>query len=86
MLAFRNDFENDCTSIHPDQLEAINQDIESDRMVRALYDIKATDMGSQYVMFKAEVDVDGREIARSYLEKIDIQAILQVKYVFYWEK
>lgn len=50
-------------------------------MVRALYDIKATDMGSQYVMFKAEVDVDGQEIARSYLEKIDIQTVLQVKYL-----
>lgn len=64
-------------SIHPDQLESINKDLENDRMVRALYDIKATDMGSQYVMFKAEVDVDGREIARSYLEKIDIQTILE---------
>ena len=47
-------------------------------MVRALYDIKATDMGSQSVMFKAEIDIDGREIARSYLEKIDIQVLLEV--------
>jgi zinc transporter 9 len=47
-------------------------------MVRALYDIKATDMGSQSVMFKAEVDIDGREITRSYLERIDIQLILDV--------
>jgi hypothetical protein len=44
----------------------------------ALYDIKATDMGSQSVMFKAEVDIDGREITRSYLEKLDIQLILEV--------
>jgi len=64
-------------SIHPNQIEAINNDLESDRMVRALYDIKATDMGSQSVMFKAEIDIDGREIARSYLEKIDIQALLE---------
>ncbi|CAF4705333.1 unnamed protein product [Rotaria socialis] len=63
-------------SIHPNQIEAINSDLENDRMVRALYDIKATDMGSQSVMFKAEVDIDGREIARSYLEKNDIQVIL----------
>ena len=48
-------------------------------MVRALYDIKATDMGSQSVMFKAEIDIDGREISRSYLEKIDIQALFEVK-------
>jgi zinc transporter 9 len=66
-------------SIHPNQIEAINNDLENDRMVRALYDIKATDMGSQSVMFKAEVDIDGREIARSYLEKLDIQVILEVK-------
>lgn len=65
-------------SIHPNQIEAINNDLEKDRMVRALYDIKATDMGSQSVMFKAEVDIDGREIARSYLEKVDIQVILEV--------
>ncbi|UJR15401.1 hypothetical protein I4U23_002348 [Adineta vaga] len=64
-------------SIHPNQIEAINNDLENDRMVRALYDIKATDMGSQSVMFKAEVDIDGREITRSYLERIDIQLILE---------
>ncbi|CAF4826719.1 unnamed protein product [Rotaria sp. Silwood1] len=64
-------------SIHPNQIEAINSDLENDRMVRALYDIKATDMGSQSVMFKAEVDIDGREITRSYLEKVDIQVILE---------
>jgi hypothetical protein len=32
-------------------------------------------------MFKAEVDIDGREITRSYLEKLDIQLILEV-----WKK
>ncbi|CAF3027516.1 unnamed protein product [Rotaria sp. Silwood2] len=64
-------------SIHPNQIEAINNDLENDRMVRALYEIKATDMGSQSVMFKAEVDIDGREIARSYLERIDIDLILK---------
>ncbi|CAF3614174.1 unnamed protein product [Rotaria sp. Silwood1] len=64
-------------SIHPNQIEAINNDLENDRMVRALYDIKATDMGSQSVMFKAEVDIDGREIARSYLERIDIELLLK---------
>ncbi|CAF1161083.1 unnamed protein product [Adineta ricciae] len=64
-------------SIHPNQLEAINSDLEKDRMVRALYDIKATDMGSQSVMFKAEVDIDGRQITRSYLERIDIQVLFE---------
>lgn len=36
-------------------------------------------MGSQSVMFKAEVDIDGREITRSYLEKTDIERILKVR-------
>ncbi len=27
-------------------------------------------------MFKAEVDIDGREITRSYIEKIDIEKLL----------
>lgn len=54
------------------------------RFLRALYDIKATDMGSQSVMFKAEVDMDGREITRSYLERIDIQLILQVR-ILCWD-
>lgn len=35
-------------------------------------------MGSQSVMFKAEVDIDGREITRSYLERTDIELILKV--------
>lgn len=41
--------------------------------------MKATDMGGQTVMFKAEVDIDGREITRSYLEKIDIEKLLDVR-------
>jgi hypothetical protein len=36
-------------------------------------------MGGQTVMFKAEVDIDGREITRSYLEKIDIEKLLDVR-------
>jgi len=48
-------------------------------MVRSIHDIKATDMGGQTVMFKAEADIDGREITRSYLEKIDIEKLLEVK-------
>ena len=48
-------------------------------MVRAVHDVKATDLGGQTVMFKAEVDIDGREITRSYLEKIDIEKLLDVR-------
>ena len=46
---------------------------------RALHDVKATDMGSNAVRFKAEVDFDGREISRLYTEKQDLEAIYKVK-------
>lgn len=46
-------------------------------MIRSIHDVKATNMG-QTVMFKAEVDIDGREITRSYLEKVDIEKLLVV--------
>lgn len=47
-------------------------------MSRAIHDVKATDMGLSKVRFKAEVDFDGRVVTRSYLEKQDIDQILNV--------
>lgn len=44
--------------------------------------MKATDMGLSKVRFKAEVDFDGRVVTRSYLEKQDIDQILNVS-LFY---
>lgn len=40
--------------------------------------MKATDLGLSKVRFKAEVDFDGRVVTRSYLEKQDIDQILNV--------
>lgn len=48
------------------------------RVLRAIHDVKATDMGLGKVRFKAEVDFDGRVVTRSYLEKQDIDQILNV--------
>lgn len=45
---------------------------------RAIHDVKATDIGLSKVRFKAEVDFDGRVVTRSYLEKQDIDQILNV--------
>lgn len=45
-------------------------------MSRAIHDVKATDLGLSKVRFKAEVDFDGRVVTRSYLEKQDIDQIL----------
>ncbi|XP_069487846.1 proton-coupled zinc antiporter SLC30A9, mitochondrial [Ambystoma mexicanum] len=70
-------------SIQPEQLQRLTELLESDPAVRAIHDVKATDMGMNKVRFKAEVDFDGRVVTRSYLEKQDIDQmlndILQVK-------
>eukprot|EP00058_Branchiostoma_floridae_P012673 XP_002598161.1 hypothetical protein BRAFLDRAFT_82946 [Branchiostoma floridae] len=65
-------------SIPPDQLDRIMHSLEDDVMVRAIHDIKATEMGLNIVRFKAEVDFDGREVTRSYLDKVDLEALLQM--------
>ncbi|KAJ7326689.1 hypothetical protein JRQ81_016448, partial [Phrynocephalus forsythii] len=64
-------------SIQPDQLQRLTELLESDAAVRAIHDVKATDMGMNKVRFKAEVDFDGRVVTRSYLEKQDIEQLLQ---------
>ena len=45
---------------------------------RALHDIKATDMGGKYIRFKAEVDFDGREVTRHYLDSLDLDQLFVV--------
>lgn len=65
-------------SIPGQKINMISNDLESDIMVRSVHDVKATDLGGQMTMFKAEVDIDGREITRSYLENIDIEKLLIV--------
>ena len=34
-----------------------------------VYDVKGIDMGNGLVRYKAEIDFDGRELARSYLDR-----------------
>ena len=48
---------------------------------RTTHDVKATDIGGRSVRFKAEVDFDGREITRYYLEQQDLEKMLQVNSV-----
>lgn len=64
-------------SISHDDLDKINTELESDIMVRAIYDVKGIDMGNNLVRYKAEIDFDGRELTRSYLDKNDLAAMLQ---------
>ncbi|XP_043983186.1 zinc transporter 9 [Gambusia affinis] len=63
-------------SIQPEQVQKLTEFLENDPAVRAIHDVKATDMGLSKVRFKAEVDFDGRVVTRSYLEKQDIDQIL----------
>lgn len=63
-------------SIPMDMKHNISVDLENDRMIRSLHDVKATEMGGQ-VKFKAEIDFDGREITRAYLYKLDLEQLLK---------
>lgn len=64
-------------SIPRDTLNNINRIIEKDVLIRAIHDVKATDLGNGVVRYKAEVDVDGRELSRKYLEKINLMELLE---------
>ncbi|XP_060782719.1 proton-coupled zinc antiporter SLC30A9, mitochondrial [Neoarius graeffei] len=63
-------------SIQAEHVQKLTEFLENDPAVRAIHDVKATDMGLGKVRFKAEVDFDGRVVTRSYLEKQDIDQIL----------
>ncbi|CAG2106030.1 unnamed protein product, partial [Medioppia subpectinata] len=64
-------------SIPTKRLMEINKQLESDEMVRAIHDVKATDMGNEMVRYKAEVDFDGRHLTRRYLDTIDLEVLLK---------
>ncbi|XP_076235999.1 solute carrier family 30 member 9 [Calliopsis andreniformis] len=64
-------------SISQEDLDKINAELESDIMVRAIYDVKGIDMGNNLVRYKAEIDFDGKELTRSYLDKNDLTAMLK---------
>ncbi len=51
-------------SIPEEKLEIINRELEGDIMVRQVHDVKGIDMGNGIIRYKAEVDVDGRELAK----------------------
>ncbi|PIK48836.1 putative zinc transporter 9 [Apostichopus japonicus] len=64
-------------SIPEYDLAKIREVLENDVMVRGIYDVKATDMGVNQIRFKSEIDFDGAEVTRSYLDRIDIEALLK---------
>lgn len=64
-------------SIPQERIDKINTELESDVMVRAIHDVKGIDMGNSLVRYKAELDFDGGELARSYLDKQDLNLLLE---------
>ncbi|VDO95759.1 unnamed protein product [Soboliphyme baturini] len=64
-------------SIPQKDLLEIIRGLEDDVMIKSIQDIKATKLGSHRVRFKAEIDVDGRNITRSYIEQLDLLKLLQ---------
>ncbi|XP_023246818.1 zinc transporter 9 isoform X2 [Copidosoma floridanum] len=64
-------------SIPQENLDKMNSELESDVMVRAIHDVKGIDMGNSLVRYKAELDFDGRELTRCYLDKHDLNAMLE---------
>lgn len=69
-------------SIPEENLDKINAELEADVMIRAIHDVKGIDMGNYLVRYKAEMDFDGRELTRAYLDKQDLNSLLEV-YDFY---
>lgn len=51
--------------------------------VRAIHDLKGIDMGNNLVRYKAELDFDGRELTKFYLDKHDLIAMLKVSVLFF---
>jgi zinc transporter 9 len=66
-------------SIPQERLDKINSELESDVMIRAIHDVKGIDMGNSLVRYKAELDFDGRELSRSYLDRQDLNLLLEVQ-------
>lgn len=63
-------------SISQTYLNKINAELESDVMIRAIYDVKGIDMGNSLIRYKAELDFDGRELAKQYLDRLDPEALM----------
>lgn len=69
-------------SIKLDQLDKINAELESDAMIKAIHDVKGIDMGNSMIRYKAEIDFNGRELTRNYLEKHDLPQMYKVSVSF----
>jgi zinc transporter 9 len=51
--------------------------LKADEAVESIHDVKATVMGAEHFRFKAEIDFDGRTIAKRWLAKQDLAAVYE---------
>ncbi len=51
--------------------------LKADEAVESIHDVKATVMGAEHFRFKAEIDFDGRAIAKRWLAKQDLAAVYE---------
>lgn len=58
-------------------MDRINAELENDKMIKAIHDVKGIDMGNEMVRYKAEIDFNGRELTRFYLEKLDLTILFE---------
>ncbi|XP_055333161.1 proton-coupled zinc antiporter SLC30A9, mitochondrial-like isoform X1 [Paramacrobiotus metropolitanus] len=64
-------------SIPLDLQQDLTKVLESDVLVRSVYDVKAIDLGGLNIRYKAEIDFDGRQLTRSYLDKQDMERMME---------
>ncbi|XP_062514812.1 proton-coupled zinc antiporter SLC30A9, mitochondrial-like [Corticium candelabrum] len=64
-------------TIDAHKLRQIIEIIEDDVMVRSIHDVKAVDLGANTLRFKAEVNFDGREVARAHVSRLDLEPLLR---------
>jgi zinc transporter 9 len=62
-------------SVNTDVQQQIIDVLEADPVVEAVHDVKATIMGAESFRFKAEIDFDGKALARRWVEGQDLDAI-----------
>ncbi|CAG0883319.1 unnamed protein product [Cyprideis torosa] len=65
------------TSIPHNELIKLNQVLENDALIRGVHDVKGIDMGNSLIRYKAEIDIDGLELTRRYLQLVDLDVLLK---------
>ncbi len=62
-------------SVAPGKREQLAAILASDPVVESFHDIKATMIGAESVRFKAEIEFDGRVVARRHINELDLDEI-----------